>query len=160
MTDREKDAKKLVEEQASVLEALKSDLDETLAVLGEQPGDGMEDIDKVIKAIEDADVTDGVIKMSIQFRDVLVAMLKEREQDVQNLIADLGDLRKEHEKLLDKKIPLITSGQEVVRCKDCKYANRLTPHSNVYECASPNAREKIYFQFHASDWFCADGERR
>lgn len=39
----------------------------------------MEDIDKFIKALEDADVTDGVIKMSNQFRDVLVALLKEQE---------------------------------------------------------------------------------
>lgn len=52
------------------------------------------------------------------------------------------------------------TAEEIVRCKECEYANRLTPHSNVYECASPNAREKIYFQFHASDWFCADGKRR
>lgn len=36
-------------------------------------------VDKVIKALEDADVTDGVIKMSNQFRDVLVALLKEQE---------------------------------------------------------------------------------
>lgn len=88
-----------------------------------------------------------------------IVMLKEQEQDVQNLIADLDDLQKEHEKLLDKKIPLITSGKEVIRCKDCKYANRLTPYSNVYECASPNAQDKMFFQFHASDWFCADGEK-
>ena len=85
----------------------------------------MNDINKVIEALENADVTYGVIKMSDEFRDILVAVLKEQEQDVQNLIADLGDLRKEHEKLLDKKIPLITSGQEVIRCKDCKYWQQL-----------------------------------
>lgn len=39
----------------------------------------MIDRKKVIKALEDAYVTDGVIKMSIQVRDVLVAMLKEQE---------------------------------------------------------------------------------
>lgn len=39
----------------------------------------MADLEKVIKALEDADVTDGVIKMSNQFRDVLVALLKEQE---------------------------------------------------------------------------------
>ena len=39
----------------------------------------MIDRKKVIKALEDAYVTDGVIKMSIQDRDVLVALLKEQE---------------------------------------------------------------------------------
>ena len=112
----------------------------------------MNDINKVIKALENADVTYGVIKMSDEFRDTLVAVLKEQEQDVQNLIADLGDLRKEHEKLLDKKIPLITSGQEVIRCKDCKY------------CEYPNAEKewckKGHLHGNAESWFCADGERK
>lgn len=39
----------------------------------------MADREKVIKALEDAEVTNGVIKMSDQFRDVLVALLKEQE---------------------------------------------------------------------------------
>ena len=39
----------------------------------------MPDREKVIKGLEHADVTDGVIKMSNQVRDVLVALLKEQE---------------------------------------------------------------------------------
>ena len=39
----------------------------------------MADREKVIKALEDADVTNGIIKMSNQFRDILVALLKEQE---------------------------------------------------------------------------------
>ena len=109
----------------------------------------MEDIDKFIKALEDADVTDGVIKMSNQFRDVLVALLKEKEQDIQNLIADLDDLRKEHEKLLDKKIPLITSGKEVIRCKDCRF--RDDPNSVISEWLP------CQFARTPDDWFCACG---
>jgi len=109
----------------------------------------MNDIDKVIKALEDADVTYGVIKMSNQFRDVLVALLKEKEQDIQNLIADLDDLRKEHEKLLDKKIPLITSGQEVIRCKDCRF--RDDPNSVISEWLP------CQFARTPDDWFCACG---
>lgn len=45
----------------------------------------MADLEKVIKALEDADVTDGVIKMSNQFRDVLVAMLKEQWKTINEL---------------------------------------------------------------------------
>jgi len=39
----------------------------------------MKDINNVIKALEDADATDGVIKISNQFRDILVDLLKEQE---------------------------------------------------------------------------------
>lgn len=39
----------------------------------------MPDREKVIKALEDAYVTDGVIKMTTQVRDILVALLKEQE---------------------------------------------------------------------------------
>jgi hypothetical protein len=79
MTDREKDAKKLVEEQASVLEALKSDLDETLAVLSEKP--------------------------------------------------------------------------EIVRCRDCKYWR-----TNTEFCMRWSVANVAHHT--ASNWFCADGERR
>lgn len=57
----------------------------------------MIDKEKVIKALEDAYVTDGVIKMSIQVRDVLVAMLKEQDDK-------------------DINVPI-----KIVRCKDCKH---------------------------------------
>ena len=39
----------------------------------------MPDIEKVIEALENADMTDGVIKMSNQFRDIVVELLKEQE---------------------------------------------------------------------------------
>ena len=39
----------------------------------------MIDRKKVIKALEDADAMNGIIKMSNQFRDILVALLKEQE---------------------------------------------------------------------------------
>ena len=75
-------------------------------------------------------------------QDALV-LLKEQEDGYKNILSDYEDLAREHEKLLDKKIPLITNGQEVVRCKDCKH--RL-------ECD--------YWIENGDDWFCADGERR
>ena len=40
----------------------------------------MPDREKVIEALENADVKDGVIKMSTQFRDVVIALLKEQEK--------------------------------------------------------------------------------
>jgi len=73
-----------------------------------------------------------------------ITLLKEQEDHVRNLIADFDDLRKEHDRLLDKKIPLITNGQEVVRCKDCKkrYTEecglRMTymPQDDMFYCAA------------------------
>lgn len=38
------------------------------------------DREKFIEALENADVTDGVIKMSTQVRDLLVELLKEQEK--------------------------------------------------------------------------------
>ena len=38
--------------------------------------------EKVIKALENADITDGVIKMSDQFRDIVVELLKEQPEIV------------------------------------------------------------------------------
>jgi len=84
--------------------------------------------------------------------DEAAVLLEEQEQDIQNLIADLDDLRKEHEKLLDKKIPLITSGQEVIRCKDCKYCE--------YPDAEKEWCKKGHLHGNAETWFCADGERK
>lgn len=37
------------------------------------------DREKVIEALENADLTDGVVKMSTQFRDIVVDLLKEQE---------------------------------------------------------------------------------
>lgn len=37
------------------------------------------DREKVIKALEDADVTNGTVIMSNQFRDIVVALLKDQE---------------------------------------------------------------------------------
>ena len=74
-------------------------------------------------------------------------LLKEQDDEIKILHSDLNDLQKEHDKLLDKKIPLITNGQEVVRCKDCKhwwYGNYCDKHGKGQDIA---------------DWFCADGER-
>ena len=39
----------------------------------------MPDREKIIEALENADMTDGVIKMSTQFRDIVVELLKEQE---------------------------------------------------------------------------------
>ena len=79
-------------------------------------------------------------------RDAL-KLLKEQEEGIQNLISDYEDLSKEHERLLDKKIPLITQGLEVVRCKDCKWFMDGYCHDKDCDIPSP-------------DWFCADGERK
>ena len=87
-----------------------------------------------------------------------LALLKEQEQDIQNLIADFDDLREEHEKLLDKKIPLITSGKNVIQCKDCKYGKQLFP--DYISCQISDENESGCHASHKPEWFCADGDRR
>lgn len=42
---------------------------------------------------------------------------------------------------------------EVVRCKDCKYADVLIT-GNIY------CKHFSEWHLHGTDWFCADGERR
>lgn len=77
-----------------------------------------------------------------------IELLKEQKDDCKNLLSDYEDLAKEYQKLLDKKIPLITNRQEVVRCKDCKHYDEETGR-----CA------KYHVHGCAETWFCADGER-
>lgn len=86
-----------------------------------------------------------------------IALLKEQEDSIRILTSDLEDLQKEHEKLLDKKIPLITNGQEVVRCKDCKHGRksikRMINDEQFYWCKwSKGLRDGV--------WFCADGKKK
>ena len=80
--------------------------------------------------------------VTMAMRDAL-ELLKEQKDDYKNILSDYENLAREHEKLLNKKIPLITNGQEVVRCKDC---------NRHLEC-------DLWIE-NGDDWFCADGERR
>lgn len=82
-----------------------------------------------------------------------ITLLKEQEDCIRILTSDLEDLQKEHEKLLDKKIPLITNGQEVVRCKECKHWRQNTEFCGRWSVGN-------VAQHTPPDWFCADGERR
>ena len=78
-------------------------------------------------------------------------LLKEYTDGYINLLSDYENLAQEHEKLLDKKIPLITNGQEIIRCKDCK-------HGRQYET---NAVACEYRELATEpEWFCADWKRK
>lgn len=90
--------------------------------------------------------------------DDAIALLKEQEDTIRILSADYEDLQKEHERLLDKKIPLITQGQEVVRCKDCKHGYQLC--DDYISCEISEENESGCPASHKPDWFCADGERK
>ena len=82
-----------------------------------------------------------------------LALLKEQEDDYKNILSDYEELAREHEKLLNKKIPLITNGEEVVRCKDCKHCQRQEGQEPWLSCLKLKMTTTPY-------WFCADGERR
>ena len=86
-----------------------------------------------------------------------LALLKEWEQGYANLLADYEDLQKEHEKLIDKKIPLITQGQEVIRCKDCRFYETDSCGNGCCGNISGICAEIVFVK---PDWFCADGEKR
>ncbi len=116
------------------------------------------DMEKVIKTLTDALTAKenypwARAEMSFDFIEMLLSLLKEQEDTIRILSADYEDLQKEHERLLDKKIPLITNGLEVVRCKDCIHKEK---HSSPYWKYWCN-RLKCGCD---DDWFCADGERR
>jgi len=108
----------------------------------------MENIDKFIKALEDADVTYGVIKMSDEFRDILVALLKEQESVIEALKSDL-----------DETLAVLGDQPEIVRCRECKYGC-LIDNWKAYMCRSPEQDEKTCVHFHKPEWFCADGARK
>ena len=84
---------------------------------------------------------------------MLDELLKEQEDDYKNILSDYEELAREHEKLLNKKIPLITNGEEVVRCKDCKHCQRQEGQEPWLSCLKLKMTTTPY-------WFCADGERR
>jgi hypothetical protein len=70
----------------------------------------MPDREKVIKALENAEVVDGVLKMSNQFRDVLLAMLKEQESLIHFL---------EHQREKGHWIFGETNGHGWMKCSQC-----------------------------------------
>lgn len=86
-----------------------------------------------------------------QWSDDAIVLLKEQKDSIRILISDLEDLQKEHDKLLDKTIPLITNGQEVVRCKDCKHWS---------EEFDRNCLKRSGWFRTTPDWFCADAEHK
>ena len=47
--------------------------------------------------------------------------------------------------------------QELVRCKDCKFA--FQHWNNLYRCDNYHGTPNGYGE-HQGDWFCADGERK
>lgn len=116
----------------------------------------MPDIEKVINQI-DVDIQraertgEMLVYVGLKTAKDALAQLKEQEDSIRILISDLEDLQKEHDKLLDKKIPLITNGQEVVRCKDCKHWS---------EEFDRNCLKRSGWFRTTPDWFCADGEHK
>lgn len=49
-------------------------------------------------------------------------------------------------------------GQEIVRCKDCRYGQYCTDGETTYQCFKWNSGE--FGMLHEQNWFCADGEQR
>lgn len=128
----------------------------------------MHDREKVIRELKAARLffemgsnrADGVVgnlgcKSGVKYIDDALVLLKEQDDHIRILSSDLEDLQKEHQRLLDKKIPLITQGQEVVRCKDC------VKKGNSYLCRFDRDLEEHggHRTDADDDWFCADGER-
>lgn len=52
------------------------------------------------------------------------------------------------------------TGEELIRCKDCKYAH-LTYDGDCKYCDNITDDDGFPIEcYHPGDWFCADGERR
>lgn len=63
----------------------------------------------------------------------------------------------EVERMKHDALELLKSQPDVVRCKDCKYAENYTDifSDRGYKCL----RYDLHREYHNSDWFCADGEK-
>ena len=113
----------------------------------------MIDREKVIKEYED--YVNSYISLTtshdyeFEMHKAVLTLLKEQEDDYKIILSDYEELAREHEKLLEKKIPLITNGQEIIRCKDCK-------KQGSYDCHITS----LTGQTSSDDWFCADGQPR
>jgi hypothetical protein len=80
----------------------------------------------------------------------------EQKDDYKKILSDYRYLTRKYIKLLDKKIPLITNGQEPVQCKDCKHgkSRKNVKGEDMVDCLLADNWLK------RPDWFCADGERK
>ena len=85
-------------------------------------------------------------------RDTLIASIPKTNVDIFENCRNCTTLCDWEVKELIDKQPVIDA-VEVVRCKDCKYADVLIT-GNIY------CKHFSEWHLHGTDWFCADGERR
>jgi hypothetical protein len=97
----------------------------------------------------DADAFSAVMK---QRQDAVKEWLSKGKDDETCARAESAYVMLCEVKLFLDQMPTIDA-VEVVRCKDCKYADVLIT-GNIY-CKHFNE-----WHLHGTDWFCADGERR
>lgn len=69
----------------------------------------------------------------------------------------------EHDHFMQMVVLQPTVQEEIVRCKDCKYSekiNQVYGDDVMYLCNSSVFSSAKCVHLHDADWFCADGERR
>ena len=54
--------------------------------------------------------------------------------------------------LMADALAMLKEQPHIVRCKDCRYGEKMGANTEVYCNYRPG--------FHSGDWFCADGERK
>ena len=122
---------------------------------------GMSDMKTVVSLLEELAQDDWVLHFNDndvkETAKAALALLKEQEDSTRILTGDLEDLQKEHERLLDKKIPLITNGQEVTYCKDCvRWIPGVITDNDDF--IPPRCRRNSGVW--SADEFCSNAERR
>ena len=83
--------------------------------------------------------------------DDAIAMLKEQEEEIENL--------KQTAQSMMEGICLLKEQPEIVRCKDCKYLERL-PWLDDETGKAMVCRKHTFTGMRTEDWYCADGERK
>ena len=88
-------------------------------------------------------------------RDVEIALLEKGQRSRRYKLGDIWELN--YDEIRDA---LSEYQQKIVRCEDCKFAEKQVCRQNEYEYKCTLLEFEGLCDYHSRDWFCAGGKRR
>lgn len=88
-------------------------------------------------------------------RDVELALLEKGQRSRRYKLGDIWELN--YDEIRDA---LSEYQQKIVRCEDCKFAEKQVCRPKEYEYKCTLLEFEGLCDYHGRDWFCAGGERR